>query len=392
MYFMKIKHEISERYIELPDSEFAEIMRCAQEDKEVISLGPGEPDFTTPKHIIEFAKKKLEEGYTHYSPPAGRLDTRKAIAKKLRKENKINVDTDEIIITCGSQEALFLAALSLVDPGEKIIVPNPGFLAYIPMIETVTGTQISIPLIEKDGFEFDPDIVEKCIDKRTRALLINTPGNPTGRVLKKKTLEELADISIDKNLVIFSDEAYEKFVYGKSKHISIASLNGMKNRVLTLHSFSKTYAMAGWRIGYAAGPKEIIESMIRTHLYTAICAPTISQLAATFALEGNQKCVEDMKREYDRRRKLIVKRIKDIPMISCLEPEGAFYAFPNITKMKMNSKEATEFFLKKAKVLTVPGTEFGNYGEGYLRMSYATSYEKIKEAMDRIEDAIRKLK
>jgi aminotransferase len=389
---MKIKHEISERYVELPDSKFADIMRMAQEDKNVISLGPGEPDFTTPNHIIEFAKKKLDEGHTHYSPPAGRLDTRKAIAKKLKKDNKIDADIDDIIITCGSQEALFLATLSLVDPGEKIIVPNPGFLAYIPMIETVTGTQISVPLLEKDGFEFDSDIVKKSVDKRTRALLINTPGNPTGRVLKKKTLEELADIAIDKNLVIFSDEAYEKFIYGKTKHISVASLNGMKDRVLTFHSFSKTYAMAGWRIGYAVGPKEIIDSMVRTHLYTAICAPTISQIAAVVALEGKQKCVEDMRKEYDRRRKLIIKKIKDIPLISCLEPEGAFYVFPNITKMNMNSSNAAKFFLEKAKVLTVPGTEFGNYGEGYLRMSYATSYEKVKEAMNRIEDAIRKLK
>jgi aminotransferase len=280
----------------------------------------------------------------------------------------------------------------LVDPGEKIIVPNPSFLAYIPMIETVTGTQVSVPLLEKDGFEFNPDIVEKSIDKRTRALLINTPGNPTGRVFKKKTLEELADIAIDKNLVIFSDEAYEKFIYDKTKHISIASLNGMKDRVMTFQSLSKTYAMPGWRLGYASGPKEIIESMVRTHLYVSLCAPTISQLAAIVALEGKQKCVEDMRKEYDRRRKLVVKRIKEIPMISCLEPEGAFYAFPNITRMKMNSSEAAKFFLKKAKVLTVPGTEFGKYGEGYVRMSYATSYEKIREAMDRIEDAIRKLK
>ena len=389
---MKIKHEISERYCELPESKFADIMRVAQEDKNVISLGPGEPDFTTPKHIIEFAKKKLDEGYTHYSPPAGRLDTRKAIAKKLRKDNKIDVDFDETIVTCGSQEALFLATLSLVDPGEKIIVPNPGFLAYIPMIETVTGTQVSVPLLEKNGFEFDPDIVEKSVDKRTRALLINTPGNPTGRVFKRKTLEELADIAVDKDLVIFSDEAYEKFVYGRTKHISIASLNGMKNRVLTFQSFSKTYAMPGWRVGYAAGPKEIIESMVRIHLYAGLCAPTISQVAATAALEGKQKCVEEMRKEYDKRRKLIVRRIKDIPLISCLEPEGAFYAFPNITKMKMSSSEVVELFLKKAKVLTVPGTEFGKYGEGYIRMSYATSYEKVREAMNRIEGVVRKLK
>jgi len=387
---MTIEHEISERYFQLPSSEFAEIMRIAEEEKDVISLGPGEPDFTTPKHIIEFAKKKLDEGYTHYSPPQGRKEVREAIAKKLKKENKIDVDPDEIIITCGSQEALLLATMSLVDPGEKVIVPNPGFLAYIPMVETVTGVPVSLPLLEEEGFELNPDRVKELIDKRTRVIIINTPSNPTGRIIKKKTLEELADIVVEYNLVVFSDEAYEKFIYGNNKHVSIASLNGMKDYVITFHSFSKTYAMPGWRVGYAAGPKDIIESMTRIHIYSSVCCPTISQLAAMKALEGDQSCVEEMRKEYDRRRKLIVKRLNEIPHFKCLEPEGAFYAFPNIKGLKMRSTEASRFLIEKAKVLTVPGSEFGKYGEGYLRLSYATSYEKIEEAMDRIEEAIRK--
>jgi aminotransferase len=389
---MKKEYEISERYFYLPDSEFTEIMRMAGEKKDIISLGPGEPDFTTPKHIIDFAKKKLDEGYTHYSPPVGRSETREAITKKLKKDNKIKVNPDEIIITCGSQEALFLATLALLDPGEKMLVPDPSFLAYIPMVETVTGVPVSVPLLEKDGFEFDPDKVRQLIDKRTRVLMINTPGNPTGRILKKKTLEELADIAIEHDLIIFSDEAYEKFVYGNNKHISIGSLNGMKDHVVTFQSFSKTYAMPGWRVGYAAGPKDIIQSMTRIHMYSGLCAPTISQIVAIEALNGSQKCVKDMKKEYERRRKLIVRRIKEIPKISCLEPEGAFYVFPNIKAMKMKSTEVVRLLLKEANVLTVPGTEFGRYGEGYIRMSYATSYEKIKEAMNRIEDVVRKLK
>ena len=384
--------EISERYVYLPSSEFAEIMRLATEGKDIISLGPGEPDFTTPKHIIDFTKKKLDEGYTHYSPPAGRFELRKSIAKKLKKENKINVKPDEIIVTCGSQEALFLATLALLDPGEKMLVPNPGFLAYIPMVETVTGVPVSVPMLEEDGFEYDPDTVEKLIDRRTRILLINTPNNPTGRILKKKTLEELADIAVDYDLTIFSDEAYEKFVYDRNKHISIGSLNGMKDHVVTFQSFSKSYAMPGWRVGYAAGPKDIIQSMTRMHIYAGLCSPTISQLAAVEALEGDQKCVKEMRDEYDRRRKLIIKRLKEIPKISCLKPEGAFYAFPNITGLKMKSTEVVQFFLKKARVLTVPGTEFGKYGEGYIRMSYATAYEKIEEALNRIEKVVRKVK
>ena len=388
---MIIEHGISERYFELPSSEFARIMKTAEEDRNVISLGPGEPDFTTPRHIIKFAKKKLDQGYTHYSPPQGRSDLREIIAKKLKKDNKINLSPDEIIVTCGSQEALFLATLALVDPGEKIIVPNPGFLAYIPMVESVTGTQISIPLLEENGFELNPDEVEKLIDNRTQVLLINTPGNPTGRILKKKTLEELADIVIDHDLKVFSDEAYEKFVYDDKKHISIGSLNGMKKHVLTFQSFSKAYAMPGWRVGYAAGPKEIIQCMTRMHLYCGLCAPTISQLAALEALKRSQKCVRDMKKEYDRRRKLVIKRLRQIPSITCLIPEGAFYAFPNVKSFGVSSVKFADFLLKKAKVLVVPGTEFGKYGEGYIRISYATSYEKIEVAFNRIENAIKDL-
>jgi aminotransferase len=205
-------------------------------------------------------------------------------------------------------------------------------------------------------------------------------------------LEELADIVIEHDLKVFSDEAYEKLVYDNNKHISIGSLNGMKKQVLTFQSFSKTYAMGGWRVGYAAGPKEIIKSMTRTHLYCGLCSPTISQLAALEALRGTQKCVKDMKKQYDKRRKLVIKRLNEIPGIISLNPEGAFYAFPNIKSFGMSSVKFANFLLKKAKVLVVPGTEFGKHGEGYIRISYATSYEKIKQALNRIEKVIRKLK
>ncbi len=386
------KHSISERFLNLPSSIFARIMKIASEDKSVISLGPGEPDFTTPRHIIKHAQKKLSQGYTHYSAPAGRTELKEAIAKKLRKENKIKASPDEVIVTCGSQEALLLGTLSLIDPGEKVLVPNPGFLAYIPMVETINGVPVSVPLLESEGFEFNPDTVKKLIDKRTRILLINTPSNPTGRVLKKKTLEELADIAVDNNLIIFSDEAYENIIYDNQKHISIGSLNGMKNHVVSLFTFSKTQAMAGWRLGYATGPKDIIQSMVKMHIYTTVCAPTIAQIAGYKALTSKQDYIEKMRKEYDRRRKLIIKRIEEIPRISCLKPEGAFYAFPNIKELNMSSAKVSDFLLKKAKVLTVPGTEFGKDGEGYIRLSYATEYKKIEEALNRIEKAIKSLK
>jgi len=387
---MTIEHEISERFFHLPSSNFAKIMKMAAEGKDVISLGPGEPDFVTPEHIREAAMKAIDKGYTHYSPPGGRTETKQAIAKKLKKDNKINDSPDEIVVTCGSQESLFLATLSLLDPGEKMIVPDPGFLAFIPMVETVTGVPVSLPLREENGFEFDPDELEKLIDRRTRVILINSPSNPTGRIFNKKTLERLADIAIQHDLVIFSDEAYEKLTYDNKKHISIASLNGMKERVLTFQSFSKTYAMAGFRLGYVAGPKDLIQTMTRLHIYTTVSAPTMSQIAAVEALSGDQKCVQEMRREYDRRRRLITKRLEEIPRISCLKPEGAFYVFPNITKLGMSSVEVSNFFLKKSKVLVVPGSEFGKYGEGYVRMSYATTYDKIEEAMNRIEKVVKK--
>jgi len=386
------KYSISERFLNLPSSIFAKIMKIASEDKSVISLGPGEPDFTTPRHIIKYAQKKLSQGYTHYSAPGGRSELKEAIVKKLRKENKIRASPDEVIVTCGSQEALLLGTLALIDPGEKFLVPNPGFLAYIPMVETLNGVPVSVPLLESEGFEFNPDTVKKLIDKRTRILLINSPSNPTGRVLKKKTLEELADIAVDNNLIIFSDEAYENIIYDNQKHISIGSLNGMKNHVISLFTFSKTQAMAGWRLGYAVGPKDIIQSMVKMHIYTTVCAPTIAQIAGYKALTSKQDYIEKMRKEYDRRRKLIIKRLEEIPRISCLKPEGAFYAFPNIKELGMSSTKASDFFLKKAKVLTVPGTEFGKYGEGYLRLSYATEYKKIEEALNRMEKAIRSLK
>ncbi|MEM5793117.1 MAG: pyridoxal phosphate-dependent aminotransferase [Candidatus Aenigmatarchaeota archaeon] len=385
---MKNRYQISERYKNLPTSIFSKIMKIAVEDKNVISLGPGEPDFETPEHIKEAAFKAIDKGQTHYSSPQGMKELREAISQKLEKENEIDVSPEEIIVTCGSQEALFLATMALIDPGEKIIIPDPGFLAYKPMIESLTGIPVPIQLKEERNFTFEVEELEGLIDKRTRAIILNSPNNPTGSILTKKILEKVADVAIQHDLIIFSDEAYEKFVYDKNKHISIASLNGMGDRVLTFQSFSKTYAMAGFRVGYVAGPKEMIEAMSKLHLYTTVSAPTPSQAAALEALKGDQSCVKNMIKEYERRRDMIIKRLNEIPKITCQKPGGAFYAFPNISRWG-SSQKFSEFLMKKAKVLVVPGTEFGIYGEGYVRMSYATSYEKIEEAMDRIERTLK---
>jgi aminotransferase len=389
-----IRHEeISEREIELPASIMTQLLKIAEEDKSIISLGPGEPDFNAPKNIIELACKKLREGFTHYSPPGGREELREAVAKKLKRDNGIDVSPEQVVVTCGSTEAILLNLLCTIDPGEGVLIPDPSFLAYKPTVEVINGMPLCIPHYEKDGFQFSLEEAKKTIiPEKTKVIIINSPANPTGVVFHRKTLEEIADFACEYDLTIISDEAYEKLVYDGEKHISIGSLNGVADRVVTLQSFSKTYAMPGFRVGYAAGPENLIKAMRRVHLYSSICAPTIGQLAAVEALTGPQKPVYDMVKEYDRRRKLIIKRINEIPGISCTNPKGAFYAFANISSFRMKSADFARMLLEKAKVAVVPGSEFGRCGEGYIRLSYATAYEKIERAMDNIEGLVRKMK
>lgn len=388
-----VRRIISERGEELPVSTIGELIKIAEESKGVISLGPGEPDFDSPKNVVDFACKRLREGYTHYSPPGGRSELKEVISRKLRKENNVDVSPDQVIVTTGSTEAILLALMCSIDPGEGVLVPDPGFLAYRPIVEILNGMPICVPHYERDGFQFNLEEAERLIlPEKTNVMIVNSPSNPTGVVFRKKTLEKIADFACEYDLLVISDEAYEKMVYDDEKHISIGSLNGMEKRVLTLQSFSKTYAMPGFRIGYAAGPENIINAMKKIHIYSTICAPTVSQEAALEALRGPQTAVEKMVKEYDRRRKLIIKRLNEISGFSCVEPKGAFYAFPNIKEFGMKSLAFSRWLLKKAKVAVVPGTEFGRCGEGYIRCSYATSYEKIERAMERIESALKKLK
>ncbi len=384
---------IAERYDELPVSTIGKLLKVAAESKDVISLGPGEPDFDSPPHIIRAAKKYLDKRFTHYSPPGGRHELKEAIIKKLKKDNGISVGPENIIATTGSTEAILLALMSTIDPGEGVLIPDPGFLSYKPTVEVLNGMPIPIPLYEKDNFEITTEKMEEVIiTEKTRVLIINTPSNPTGTVFSRKTLEEIADFVRQHDLLVISDEAYEKLVYDDAKHISMGSLNGMGDYVMTLQSFSKTYAMPGFRIGYAAGPEKIIKAMTKLHIFTSLCAPTISQATAMEALKGEQKCVENMRKEYDRRRKMIIKRLNGIPGFICTNPKGAFYAFPNVKSFGMKSLEFAEWLLKNAKVATVPGTEFGKFGEGYIRLSYATEYGLIEKALDKIERAVVKLK
>lgn len=387
-----MRHLISERESELPGATIVKLLKIAEENKNIISLGPGEPDFTPDKSIIEFVKEKIEES-THYSPSQGRRELLKELTKKLKKKNKIDVNPNQVIVTCGSQEAIFLGLTCMIDPGEHVLIPNPGFLSYKPCTELLNGLPLSVKLDSENKFQFTAEGIKETITnpKRTRVLIINSPSNPTGTVFSKKALEEIADIAIEYNLVIFSDEAYEDFIY-KGKHVSIASLNGMEDRVVSFHTFSKIYGMAGFRIGYASGPKDIIDAMVKIHPYTTLCSPTISQVSALAALKLKENKLKEIVSKYNRRRRFIVKRLNEIKGFNCIEPEGAFYAFPKIDfkKGKMKSLEFCEWLLKK-HVACVPGTEFGKYGEGFVRFSYATAYDLIAKGMNRIEQAVKKL-
>ena len=386
-----MKDFISLRKKELPGTQMIKLVHLAEEAKGVISLGIGEPDFRAPKHIREAVKKALDDEKTNYSPVAGLKELKEAISRKLRKENRIEAQPNQIIVTCGSTEAIFLSFATLLNQGEEILIPDPSFLSYRLQAFMLGGYPVSIPLQEEDGFLLTGEMVSEAIrdPNRTKALVLCNPSNPTGTVMSKKELEEIADVAVEKDLFVIVDEAYEHFVYD-AKHISFASLNGMADRTVTLQSFSKTYAMPGLRVGYAAGPRPVIKAMTEMHIYTTLSAPTPNQYGALAALRGPQRSVETMRREYDRRRKLICKRIREVGGLSLPEtPKGAFYAFPSV-HFGMNSFDTCSWLLKEARVVAMPGTEFGRNGEGFIRFSYATSYDKIGEAFDRIEKAAKR--
>jgi aminotransferase len=282
-----------------------------------------------------------------------------------------------------------MSLVCTIDPGEQVIIPNPGYLAYVPAVDLLNGGIAYVKLREEDGFEIDPEKIKEVIDKKkTKVLILNSPANPTGNVLSKKTLEKISDIVVENDIYVISDEAYEKLVYDK-KHISIGSLNGMEEYTITTQSFSKSFAMCGFRLGYASGPKKVIGAMVKSSHYVTLCAPHISQLLGVKALQISNKYVENMRKEYDRRRKYIVPRLNKMGLRTAM-PYGAFYAFANIKHLSDNSYKFAKELLTKAKVAVVPGTEFGTYGEGYIRFSYATDLELIKKGLDRIENYLKK--
>jgi aminotransferase len=387
---MKKRIDISDRSLRLPELEFPKIFKRVIRDKSIISLGPGEPDFKTPEPLLKYASKIVRQGKgTHYSEPRGRLDLREAIIKKVRKENKIRADPDNILVTCGSQESLFAALLATVDFKEEVIVPSPGYIGYLPPIRLVNGIPKFLKLKEEEDFAINPDELRKKVGKKTRVIIINSPANPTGNVLSKKILEEIADIAIDKKAYVFSDEAYEEILYDGAKHVSIGSLNGMEDNTVTFQTFSKSYAMCGFRLGYCIAPKKLSYEIMQNHHYMTLTAPHVSQIIGLKALSLSKKYIQGMTKEYKKRRNFIVKKLNDFGLPT-VNPKGAFYTFSNIQKLSKNSVRFSKNLLNNGKVAVIPGTEFGKYGEGYVRCSFATDYSLIEKAMDRIERHLKK--
>jgi aminotransferase len=383
---------ISKRVKEIPFSGIREFFELVEKSKDVVSLGVGEPDFPTPEPLKDAGIRAIENDHTSYTSNYGLLELRERIARKLRSKNGIDRDPGrEILITTGVSEALDLAIRAILDPGDEVLVPEPSYVAYKPCIWFARGDPVPVPTREENGFRVQPGEIEERITKKTKAIIIPSPNNPTGSVMRKKDLEEIADIAMDRNLIVISDELYEELVYDDERHYSMSSFKGMEDLTITLNGFSKAYAFTGWRLGYAAGNSEIIEAMMKIHQYTMLCAPSIAQYAAMNAF-NYEKEVRAMVRSYDLRRKLLVKGLNSLPAISCIMPKGAFYAFPNIAETGMNSDSFARSLFKGVGVAVIPGSTFGASGEGYVRCSYSVSRETISEALERMEKFLKKMK
>lgn len=340
-----------------------------------INLSLGEPDFDTPEHIRDAVKKALDDGFTHYTSNKGILELREAIACKLKDENKIETDPESVIVTVGASEALHISLQALVDRGDEVLIPDPGFLSYDPCVKLAEGKSVPLKLQEDDEFQMTAENVLENITGKTKAIILNSPSNPTGAVMKKEDIKGIAEIAEDNNIFLISDEIYEKIIYD-GKHYSPGRYT---DNAITINGFSKTYAMTGFRIGYVTAKSELTEEILKVHQYNTACTSSLSQIAALEALTGPQNCVDKMRSEFRRRRDLVVKRLNEME-IEIKAPKGAFYVFPKVD----NSVEFVNEAIKNGVVI-VNGGGFGKCGEGHFRISYAASYEKLLEAMDRLE-------
>jgi aspartate/methionine/tyrosine aminotransferase len=361
-----------------------------KQGKDVVHLEIGEPDFDTPKNIKEAAVKALNAGYTHYNPSAGIPELRETIAQYISKTRGIKAEADEVVVTPGAKPIMFFSILALVNPGEEVLYPNPGFPIYESVANFVGAKAVPIPLKEENDFRMDQEYVKQKITKKTKLIILNSPENPTGGVLTREDLKVVADsIANRDDVFVLSDEIYSRIVY-EGKHESIASLPGMKEKTILLDGFSKTYAMTGWRLGYGVMRKDIAQKVAQLQTNSNSCTCTFTQMAGVEALKGPQTEPERMDAEFKKRREVIVSGLNNIKGITCKKPRGAFYVFPNITGTGMDCRKLGDHLLYNGGVAVLPGTSFGKYGEGYLRLSFANSVENIKKALDRIAKALEK--
>ncbi|NOZ59596.1 MAG: aminotransferase class I/II-fold pyridoxal phosphate-dependent enzyme [Euryarchaeota archaeon] len=380
-----MRHKLARRVSEVPPSGIRKFFDLVANVEGVISLGVGEPDFITPWHIREACIYSLERGYTMYTSNYGLPELREEIAIATKREYGVEYSPeDEVLVTVGVSEAFDLAIRALVDPGDEVLIPEPTYVAYKPCTIFAGGKPVSVPTSAEEEFKLLPEELEARVTPRSKVLVLNYPNNPTGATMNKRELEAIADVVVEHDLVVISDEIYDRLTY-EGKHVPFASLNGMRERCVYLNGFSKSYAMTGWRIGYALGEAEVIEAMMKIHQYAMLCAPIMSQKAALEALRRGSSAVEEMRREYDRRRRFVVRRLREAGL-ECFEPKGAFYVFPSIASTGMGSEEFAEKLLREQRVAVVPGSAFGEGGEGHVRMAYASSLADLSEAMARIEN------
>ena len=385
-----MRNPLSDKIVQIPPSGIRKFFDIVNEMEGAISLGVGEPDFDTPWHVREEGIYSLEKGRTFYTSNAGLKPLKDEISYYLKRRCDVSYDPDhEILVTVGGSEAIDIALRAMLNPGDEVLIPQPSYVSYLPCTVVADGVPVIIELEEKDRFRLTPEkLLEKITDK-TKILILPFPNNPTGAIMEREDLEKIAKIVIEKDLFVLSDEIYSELTY-TDRHVTIASLPGMKERTVLINGFSKAYAMTGWRLGYAAAPEIILKQMLKIHQYAIMCAPTTSQYAAVDAMKNGDQDVEAMRESYNQRRRYLLHAFEEMN-ISCFEPQGAFYTFPNIKRFGMSSDEFATRLLKEEKVAVVPGTAFGDCGEGFLRISYAYSLESLKKALGRIKRFVDRL-
>lgn len=385
-----MRDPLSEVIKEVKPSGIRKFFDIVSEMKDAISLGVGEPDFDTPWHIREEGIYSLEKGRTFYTSNSGLKELKIEVSNYLKRKINVEYDyNDEVMITVGGSEAIDIAMRAMVNPGEEVLIPQPSYVSYVPCAQLIYAVPKVIELKEENEFRLTKQELLDAITDKTKMLVLPFPNNPTGAIMEQEDLEEIAKVCVEKDIFVLSDEIYSELTY-KGKHISIASMPGMRERTVVINGFSKAYAMTGWRLGYAAAPKEILAQMLKIHQFAIMCAPTNSQYAAVDALKNGDKDVQMMCESYNQRRRFVVHELRDMGM-ECFEPYGAFYVFPSIKKFGMTSDEFASRLLEEEKVAVVPGTAFGDCGEGFLRISYAYSLENLKIALGRVRNFVERL-